>query len=98
MSAPMAAFTHSVSEFACRSESGWIYPLTSEGCERPEEAKRDVCELRIGKLVRRIGGSVVVPVAVECRVRDHHRRVRERTGTSKQSAEGSRSGRETRQQ
>jgi len=58
-----------------KRRGGRIYSLTGEDCERPKQAKRNVCELRIGKLVGCIGGSVVVPVAVECRVRDHHRGV-----------------------
>ena len=48
------------------------YALAGEDGERLEKAKRDLREFRIGKLVGRIGGSVVVPVAVECRVGDHH--------------------------
>jgi len=45
------------------------HTLTGQDGERLEQAECDLRELRIGKLFRRIGGSVVVPIAVETRSR-----------------------------
>ena len=49
-----------------------VHALAGKDGERLEQAEGDLRELRKGEFVGRIGGSVVVPVAVESRVGDHH--------------------------
>jgi hypothetical protein len=80
---PFLSIGGSLSPFGCRrrgwprrSPAGARRPgVCGQGGERAVQPPGRPSERIVGELVRRVGGGVVVGVAMERRVRDHHRRI-----------------------